>query len=72
VNLQNSLNKAYSCGKHITIFWIPGHFGIKDNEIADGQVSLAINDINISQLEQIIYDDSQEYTYQKYIRCAMA
>lgn len=59
--IQNKLNKAYEHGKKITIIWIPGHAGIRGNEIADEQASLAIKNTDTPPIKQISYDDTKKY-----------
>lgn len=41
--IQNNLNKGSVLGKNIIIMWIPGHSGIRGNEIADEQASTRKN-----------------------------
>lgn len=40
--------------------WIPGHIGIKGNEIAVEEASFAINNTDSLLIEQITYDDSKK------------
>lgn len=41
--------------------WIPRHTGIKGNEIADEQASLALNNTHTPLIEQISYGDTKKY-----------
>jgi len=55
IKILNKLNEALSKNKKITLMWVPGHIGIKGNELADKQFKIATTNSEFKIIPGISY-----------------